>query len=235
MVSETRIDIRRRDNARTAVRLAGILFITATAATMLSQVLMTPIVAAQNPEILAVGRRGLVATAALLEIVNALASAGIAIALYPVLRQCAGMAATGYLGLRLIEGAVGVVATVGLLLLVMTDGPGEANLALAVHDSLFLLVLIVFSTGTLVLYPLLFRFRLVPVVLSIWGLIGGLMLLASCLLILFGKTETGEALDMVLSLPIWINEMALALWLIVRGVDLHRAPLSPTKGPPYVG
>ena len=85
---------------------------------------------------------------------------------------------------------------------------------------MFLLVLIVFSCGTLLFYPLLFKYRLVPPVLSLWGLIGGSMLLVSCLLILFGQITMGGTTDLVLSLPIWINEMVLAVWLFLRGLDL---------------
>ena len=88
---------------------------------------------------------------------------------------------------------------------------------------MFLLVLIVFSCGTFCFYPLLFKYRLVPRLLSLWGMIGGLMLLISCFLILFGRIETGGTTDLVLSLPIWINEMVLAAWLFVRGLDLSRA------------
>jgi hypothetical protein len=84
------------------------------------------------------------------------------------------------------------------------------------------LLLMVFSVSTLILYPALFRFRLVPAVLSLWGLLGGLMLLVSGLLILFGQVEMGSTTDTILSLPIWINEMVLALWLIFRGVDMAK-------------
>ena len=48
------------------------------------------------------------------------------------------------------------------------------------------------------------------------------MLLVSGLLILFGQIEIGSTTDTILSLPIWINEMALALWLIFRGVDMTK-------------
>jgi len=42
-----------------------------------------------------------------------------------------------------------------------------------------------------------------------WGMSGGLMVLISCLLILFGRIEIGSATDLIHSLPIWINEMVL--------------------------
>ena len=48
------------------------------------------------------------------------------------------------------------------------------------------------------------------------------MLMVSCLLILFGRIEFGGGTDLALSLPIWINEMALAIWLFVRGLDLGK-------------
>ncbi|WP_411891676.1 DUF4386 domain-containing protein [Yoonia sp. SDW83-1] len=193
------------------------LFIIATASTMAAQIILSPLLDASqratdpqtNP----------VALAVLLEIANALASAGIAIAFYPVLRRCAELAATGYLGLRVIEGAVGVVAATVLAMIISTSAD-EMAFTLAVHDTAFLMVLLVFSCGTLLLYPMLYAFRLVPPVLSLWGLIGGLILLVSCVLILFGQIEVGGTTDLILSLPIWINEMALALWLLARGVDL---------------
>jgi len=56
--------------------------------------------------------------------------------------------------------------------------------------------------------------------LSLWGVIGGLMLFVAFVLILSGRVEMGGGTDLKLSLPVWINEMALAPWLLVRGVDL---------------
>jgi len=198
---------------------AGFLFIIATSATMLGQMLVAPILEVPDVAARVAEDRDLFLVAVLLEIVNALASAGIAIGLFPILRRCLERLAVAYVGLRVIEAGLGIVAVIGLLLL-LTPGVADGAIARAGHDWTFLLVLLVFSLSTLVLYPLLFRFRLVPAFLSIWGLIGGVMLLASVLLILFGRIEIGSTTDTLLSLPIWINEMALALWLIIRGCDL---------------
>ena len=203
--------------SKRAARIAGVLFIIATASTMVAQIILTPLLDASQAA--AGPQNHLIAFAVLLEIANALASAGIAIAFYPVLRRCAELAATGYLGLRVIEGAVGVVAATVLAMIIVTSAD-EVAFTLALHDTAFLIVLLVFSCGTLLLYPMLYAFRLVPPVLSLWGLIGGLMLLVSCVLILFDRVEMGGTTDLILSLPIWINEMALALWLLARGVDL---------------
>lgn len=200
-----------------AARIAGALFIIATASTMAAQIILSPDLDTSLGA--ADLQNHLIAFAVLLEIANALASAGIAIAFYPVLRRCAELAATSYLGLRMIEGAVGVVAA-AVLAIIMSTSADEVPFTMAMHDTAFLIVLLVFSCGTLLLYPMLYAFRLVPPVLSLWGLIGGLMLLVSCVLILFDRVEMGGTTDLILSLPIWVNEMALALWLLARGVDL---------------
>ncbi|MDJ0821597.1 MAG: DUF4386 domain-containing protein [Paracoccaceae bacterium] len=207
---------------RSLTIIAGLLFITATGATMASQIIIEPVMQSADLSAQLVENRNLFVLSGLLEVTNALASAGIAIALFPILWLCAQGLSVAYLGLRLVEASVGVVTAATLLSL--TSG-AALPLAHALHTWGFLLVLIVFSTSTFVLYPLLFTFRLVPAALSLWGLIGGAMLLLSCLLIAFGRIEAGATMDTILSLPIWINEMVLALWLILRGVDLtHVAP-----------
>ncbi len=208
---------------RTETTVAGILFIAATTATMAGFTLTDPILA--GPDI--IGRvaeqRSLVSVGAILETINALASAGIAMALFPIIWRYAQGLAVAYVGLRVIEAGLGMLAATGLLILL---SPDSDMAGVAVHHWAFLMVLTVFSVSTFVLYPVLFIYRLVPVFLSVWGFIGGVMLLSSCLLILFGWTDSGSTCDTLLSLPIWINEMALALWLIVRGVDVGLVPKS---------
>lgn len=205
--------------SRRSARVAAVLFVAATASTMASQMIVE-----QLPDSATglIAQQDLLTLAVAFEIVNGLASAGIALALYPVLRHLSELMATGYLGLRIVEGALGVAGAASLMLITVSE-PTTSTLAATHHDALFLLVLIIFSCGTFCFYPLLFKYRIVPRPLSLWGIIGGLMLLISCLLILFGRIAAGGTTDFVLSLPIWINEMVLAVWLFFRGFDLSSA------------
>lgn len=210
-------------NATRAARIAAVLFITATATTMAGQTIIETLSLGATD--LTDEQRNFVSLAILFEIANGLASAGIALALYPILRRASELAATGYLGLRIVEGTLGVVAAAILLAVMKTQG-GDIKQSIGLHDATFLTVLIVFSCGTLLFYPMLYRYRLVPRILSVWGLVGGLMLLMSCMLILFGRIKMGGGVDLVLSLPIWVNEMALAVWLLIRGPNLnHISPV----------
>ena len=94
---------------KNCARVAGILFIMATATTMLSQILGEPFLQAPDVVSRVAEHRKLFVVSALLEIVNALASAGIAFALYPILRLCVEGLAVAYVGLRVIEAALGIV------------------------------------------------------------------------------------------------------------------------------
>ena len=75
------------------------------------------------------------------------------------------------------------------------------------------LVSIVFSLGALMIYWIFYRTKLIPLWLSVWGLIGGLLYLISPMVGLFGL-DWG-----FLMLPLALQEMVLALWLIIKGFD----------------
>lgn len=88
---------------RNSAIVAGILFIAATSATMVSQIIIGPIIA--EPDVVASvsASRSAFALGVVLELVNSLASAGIAIAMFPLLRRCFEGVAVGYVGFRVIE------------------------------------------------------------------------------------------------------------------------------------
>ena len=80
---------------------------------------------------------------------------------------------------------------------------------------------IVFSLGSLMFYYLFYQSRLVPRWLSVWGLVGAVLYLATPLLAMFGH---GFGLLMA---PLAVAEIVLAVWLIVRGLNSPAPPVTP--------
>lgn len=76
---------------------------------------------------------------------------------------------------------------------------------------------LVFSIGTIIINYIFFKTKLIPTWLSIWGLVGGIMYFAFPSLLLFGYKF--EFLQVVLG----VQEMVMAVWLIVKGFDKSAA------------
>lgn len=92
-----------------------------------------------------------------------------------------------------------------------------------------LLLNIVFSLGALMIYTLFYQSRLVPRWLSGWGLVGAILYLASPLIVMFGPQNSTLSLTSgvgFLMIPLAVQEMVLAGWLIVKGFN------SPVIGSP---
>jgi hypothetical protein len=115
----------------------------------------------------------------------------------------------------LVIGEIGLLA----LLTVTRDSGLDASqvqiagaLSLAVFDWAALLLLIPLGIGTLILNLVLWRARLIPRIISGWGVIGAVAMLAGALPAIFGLD-----LSTPLAMPIAVQEMVLAVWLISRG------------------
>jgi len=217
---------------RRAAIVAGALFITATVATIISQIILSPIIG--GPDYLAnvSANRNLWVLGVLLELVDAFAVAGIAISVFPVLRSHDEGIAIGYVGFRVIEACIAIVASISLLSLltlsqefVLAGAPEASNFQnlgaflLAAHDWAYLNMLIAFSLGALLFYYLLYQSGLVPRFISAWGFIGSIMALTASLLDMFGIIRDGSAISNLLFFPIAVNEMVLAVWLIAIGFN----------------
>jgi hypothetical protein len=90
--------------------------------------------------------------------------------------------------------------------------------------------LFVFSLTALTLYSLLYQSKLVPAWLSVWGFVGGALLLVRALLEMFGQELSG-VVQAILAAPIGLNEMVLAVWLIVKGFNPDALESRPEKEP----
>ena len=85
---------------------------------------------------------------------------------------------------------------------------------------------IFFSLAALLLFYLLYQTRLVPRWLSVWGFIGVASVLTWNLLELFGINVNA---GMILAMPMILNEIFLAIWLIVKGFNSSEIVSEPAK------
>jgi len=211
-------------------RIVGVLFISATVSAVLSGFLIGPILDGPDYLIAVSANENQVLIAVLLELILAVSVVGIAVFLFPIFREHNEALALGYVGLRILEGIIIIVGAISALLLLTLSqehvaGASDASnfqtsatLLIAERDWTFLLgPVIVFSLNSLILNYLLYQSRLVPRFISVWGLIGATLLLAAGLLGMFDIYNIDSTV--FLAAPIGVNEMVLAVWLIVKGFN----------------
>ena len=91
----------------------------------------------------------------------------------------------------------------------------------------FVLGVLCFCLGALMYYIIFLRSKLVPGWLTIWGFLGIGLLFSMALMILFGAEPSGMTL--VLALPIALQELVLAVWLIVKGFNASAIDSEPAR------
>jgi hypothetical protein len=178
-------------------------------------------------------------TAALIEFVWAASCAGIAMALYPVLRRSNSALALGAAGFRTVEMVFVLVGTLCLLaLLSLSRSSDPASTASLQASGTLLLSLrewshnvisfLAFSVGALMYYAVFFTSRIIPRWLSGWGFLGALLAMAATIYAAFTNSFDTGMVHTYLSLPIALNEMVLAFWLIIKGFSPVASAQSPS-------
>jgi hypothetical protein len=148
---------------RTAV-LVGAMFLISTATFILSNALITPLLGSHNFLAAVADHSQLMIAATLIALIEGTATAGIAVALYPILKRQHPALALGYAGMRIAELAIAVVGFgLGGLLLVTLS----ATAANGANSETLGTLLVTLRHWTLMLVYL-------------YTAIGGLMLLATC-------------------------------------------------------
>lgn len=211
---------------KTAV-VTGVVFIIATVAALAAAAL-APVVTGADYLTQVSANANRVAASALLYLIAAFASAGIAVSLYPVLSRTNAGLALGSVVFRTLEAALYLVPVVSLLGLVTlgqqlttTGSADQASLSavggvlVSLRDHGTVAAVFAFSLGAGLYYLAFFQSRLIPRWLSGWGIVAVGLMAAACVSSLFtGSPVTGYAL---LVFPIFLQEMVLAVWLIVKG------------------
>jgi len=214
-------------NRKTAI-IVGVLFITATVAYSLGVIYLDPILGGSDYLTKASENENQVIIGALLVLIDAVAVAGIAIVIYPILKKHNETLALGYVGARIVESVFFIVNVIFILTLLTLSqefvkaGAPDASyyqtlgtLLLAAGDWAFLLGFgLAFTLSALILNFLLYQSKLIPRWLSGWGFVGAVLIFAYYLLQFFSINQVE-----ILFLPIAVQEMVFAVWLIIKGFN----------------
>jgi hypothetical protein len=221
------------NTSRKIAIMVGVFYIAATVAGVLSLPFTEPTLNAPDYLTGVSANQNQVLIGALLALVMAVAVAGIAITVYPVLRKHNASIAIGYVGARIVEGVIDIISVISLLALVKLSqefveaGAPDASYYQTLGDILLavqgwgvhvVLDVAVFPLGALIFNYLLYQSKLVPRWLSGWGLIGAPLWLAGGVLVMFGH-DPFSTIPVLSNLPIGVQEMVFAVWMIVKGFN----------------
>jgi hypothetical protein len=216
-------------NRKTAI-ITGVIFIIATLTGPILATPLTPDLTATDYLTRVSAHPNQVAVGVLLSIIAYFACAGIAVVMYPVLKKWNAGLALGSVVFRTIETAFYMVTVVGLMSLVTlgqqfttataadrTSLQAIGNSLVSVRDNAALLAVFAFCLGAFMYYYLFFQSRLIPRWLSGFGIVAIILMMTACVLSLFSGNRITSYIP--LAFPIFLQEMVLAIWLIVKGFN----------------
>ena len=170
----------------------------------------------------------------LLEFACVIAIPLIPVFLFPILREHYEALALGYVVFRSLEAALFVIVEINKLSLInvsegyLNNGGLDASFFQDIGSSIqavntwaFSIYVLVFAIGALALNSVLYRSKLVPRFISAWGFIAAAVILIGSVLVML-EMFTGisdMALQLIIAAPIAVQEMVLAVWLIVKGFN----------------
>jgi hypothetical protein len=180
------------------------------------------------------------AASAFAYLLAAVTSVGIAVALYPLLKRTHAALALGAVVFRTIEAVFYTAGVVSLLAIAslaneMTAAPTTdrepiqtiADTLGKIHDHSSAVAVFAFCIGAFMYSLALYRTRLLPRWLSGWGLLAALSMEIAVVLSIVADTSVTGYIPLIA--PIALQEMVLAVWLLVNGFS------STTQAPAEAG
>lgn len=220
----------------------GILFIVATVFLFAGSSLYGPVL--EVPDFLQVAypNRTSAVIGMLIEFSCILAIPLIPVFAYPVLRKHSETLALGYVVFRLFEAVLFAMVDITKLSLIkvsqLYNAAESSNLVLIENIGAtiqcwnhwgWIFYVLIFGFGALLFYVTLYQSKLLPRWISIWGLIAIFLMMTSALLAMF-EVELPDAVSGLLVIPIAVQEMVMAVWLIAKGFSLAGIESSKSQG-----
>ena len=169
--------------------------------------------------------------AALLEVFCAIGGIGVAVVMFPILRRKSERLALGYVASRIVESTMICVGLISVLAVLTLRGDLAASIGgnsgslviagrtlVAVHDWTFVMGPgFCVGVNDLLLGYLMYSTGLMPPRLAMVGLIGGPLIFASKILVVFGVWDVYSSTAGIFAIPVIIFEASFAIYLIVKG------------------
>lgn len=168
---------------------------------------------------------------ALLELFLIISNIGCAVVLYPLLKRQNATLALGYIAARIVECTfilVGIVSVLAVVTMRQQGGGADPASLVTAGESLIAVKNWTFLMGPglvdgigtgLMLGWLMYRTGLVSRRMALFGVIGGPLLAASGIAVLFGLVQAQSTWQSVATVPEIIWEAFLALWLTFKGFN----------------
>jgi len=228
------------DRLRKTAMLAGGLYLVTFAASIPARFFFLDPVLSDPGYIVGSGADTRVLAGGLLDMVNALACIATAVVLFTVVKRQSETLALGFVASRLLEAAIIAIGVVSLFAVVTlrqdlagTAGAEEAALVtvgaslVAVYEWTFLFgPNVLAAVNGLLLGTLMYRSGLVPRAIPLMGLIGGPLLLASVVGVVFGAHDLDAGQHVIAAAPIALWELSLGVYLVVKGFKPSRITAS---------
>ena len=206
-------------------RLIGALFLAAFAFYGVGFGLVTSVVGARDFLLTISAHQTTLVVGAFLMLLNSVVVVGLGALFFPIIENHGRRTALVYLASRIVEA---ILLAIGVLCLLMLIPLGqyamearEASAAWATvfgsiltHANTMAYQIAMMSLGlaSLFLCVLLFRTRLIPRLLAVWGCIGYALFLGGAIAEIFGMN-----VGVILSIPGGLFEVAVGFWLLVKG------------------
>ncbi len=159
---------------------------------------------------------------------------GFALVFYSIIKDFNKPFSVGFVGFRFMAGAFQLIGTILLPVFILlsqtylTATPSNIAILELSGNILRLLrdltnhlgVILATGLGNLLFYQILYKEKLVPKWLSLWGFLGNLLIMTASFLLLFQLVEVVSPEYGIMSIPLVLQEIILAIWLMVRGLNL---------------
>jgi hypothetical protein len=165
------------------------------------------------------------ALGAFLMLLNSVVVVGLGALFFPIIENHGKRTALAYLASRIVEAVLLAIGVLCLLMLVplgeyAREGAGASvawatalgSLLTQANTMAFQIAMMSLGLASLFLCVLLFRTRLIPGFLAVWGLIGYALFLGGAIAEIFGMH-----IGVMLSIPGGLFEVAVGFWLLVKG------------------